>query len=172
MHSYLSAIAYHILVRVHVAKFRSATLSQATPPRRRRRLLRGTECCGRRGTRVGVGRVSWARVCPHSLSPIGKPSFLGQSRCVWVCWSFSSGVSALGYPSGLAGPPDGSVYGGGQMSSSLATGVVRFGQSSSSKLESSLTTTSSYSTSRQPPSATAAAAETAAAEGPTLARSP
>jgi len=68
------------------------------------------------------------------------------------------GVSALGYPSGHAGPPDS----GSQMSRSLATGIAE-AESSANKLEQA-----PYTSSRQPPAATAAA-ETAAAGGPTLA---
>jgi len=34
------------------------------------------------------------------------------------------GVSALGYPSGRAGPPDSSAYGGSYLSTSLATGIA------------------------------------------------
>ena len=71
------------------------------------------------------------------------------------------GVSALGYPSGQADPPDSiHMHIGGQMSTSLATSIVE--AEVHGELEQSST-----SSSRQPPPATAAA-ETAAAEGLTL----
>ena len=69
------------------------------------------------------------------------------------------GVSALGYPSGLAGPPESSVRSGEQVSSSLATVVADESTSSSSPLA------AAPLASRQPP---AAATETAAAQGLTL----
>ena len=69
-------------------------------------------------------------------------------------------ISALGYPSGQADPPDSMhMHIGGQMSTSLATGVVA--AEVHAELEQSAT-----SSSRQ--QSTIAAAETAAAEGLTL----
>ena len=69
-------------------------------------------------------------------------------------------VSALGYPSGQADLPDSMhMHIGGQMSTSLATGIVA--AEVHAELEQSAT-----SSSRQP--STIAAAETAAAEGLTL----
>jgi len=64
------------------------------------------------------------------------------------------GVSALGYPIGLADSPDSIMHSGSQMSTSLAAGIVA--------AESMQTDQSSTSSSRQPPAT--AAAETAAAE--------
>ena len=73
------------------------------------------------------------------------------------------------------------MYGGGQMSTSLDTGIVGAEavqlEQSASKLESSSSSLAAAPgpdhrrqqlPSRQPPSATVAATETAAAEGPTL----
>ena len=90
------------------------------------------------------------------------------------------GVSALGYPSGLADPPDSSAYGGGEMSTSLATGIVGAEvmqlEQSAIKLESSSSSLAAalgpdhwrqQLASRQRPATVAT--ETAAAEGPTIA---
>ena len=107
----------------------------------------------------GVDWVSWACVCPCSLSSSGKPSHLGQSRCIRVCGSFSRGVSALRYPSGQADPLDI----GGQMSTSSATGIVV----AEIHAERDQSPSGCYTTSRQP-SATAAAARLPP-EGPSLA---
>ena len=68
------------------------------------------------------------------------------------------GVSALRYPSGQADPPD-SMYTGGQMLTSLATGIVH------AELEQSSSTYSSYS--RQP--SVSAAAARLPPESPTVA---
>ena len=84
----------------------------------------------------------------HSL-PAGGPPSSGSHGMSGSAGPSHVGVSALGYPSGLAGPPDSSAYGGGQMSSSLAIGIAR--AESSSKFESSSTS------SRQPPVTAAAA---------------
>ena len=75
------------------------------------------------------------------------------------------GVSALGYPSGLAGPPESNVRSGEQVSSksSLATVVADESTSSSSPLAAA--PYQQQLASRQPP---AAATETAAAQGLTL----
>ena len=91
----------------------------------------------------------------HSL-PAGSPPSSGSHGVSGSAGPSQVGVSALGYPSGLAGPLDSSAYSGGQMSLSLATGIAETAQ-----LEQS-----SYSTSRQPPAT--AVAETGAAEDPTI----
>ena len=68
-------------------------------------------------------------------------------------------VSALGYPSGQADPPDSMhMHIGGQISTSLATGIAR------AEIHAEFEQPSPTTSSRQPPPATAAA-ETAAAEG-------
>ena len=67
---------------------------------------------------------------PESVSagPVGSPptsdSHGVACRRGRACGFFSSGVSALGYPSGRAGPPDSSAYGGSYLSTSLATGIA------------------------------------------------
>jgi len=87
---------------------------------------------------------------PTNSLPAGSPSSSGSHGMLGSAGPSPVGVSALGYPSGHAGPLERTAYGGGQMSMSLATGVMQLEQSSSSKLEQS-------ATSRQPPTATAAA---------------
>ena len=82
-------------------------------------------------------------------SPAGRPTSLGGPGVEGPAGSPLVGVSALRYPSGLAGPPDSSAYSGGQMSLSLATDIT-----ASAQLDPSLYSTSS----RQPPAATVAAA--------------
>ena len=72
------------------------------------------------------------------------------------------GVSALRYPSSQADPPD-SMYTGGQMSTSLATGIVA--AEVHAELEQSSSTYSSYS--RQP--SVSAAAARLPPESPTVA---
>ena len=69
------------------------------------------------------------------------------------------GVSALGYPSGLAGPPEYGVYSREQVSSSIATVTVEPSPPSSSLAAAPY---QQQLASRQP---LAAATETAAAEG-------
>ena len=80
-----------------------------------------------------------------------------QSRYIGSVGSSQVGVSALGYPSGLADPPDSRMYTGGQMSTSLATGIVAAEVHAELELS---------SISRQPP-ATASAARLPL-EGPTV----
>jgi len=94
-------------------------------------------------------------VSTESAGPVSAPtlSLLGQSRCTSVCGTFSSGGLRPGYPSGLADPPDSSMHTGGQMSTSLATGIVA--AEVHAELEQS---SSSYpSSSRQPPTTASAA---------------
>jgi len=62
----------------------------------------------------------------------GSPPTSGSHGVLGPASSSQVGVSALGYPSGHAGPPDS----GSQMSRSLATGIAEAG-SSVSKLEQS-----------------------------------
>ena len=102
-------------------------------------------------------------VSTESAGPVSAPAHLagspptsGSHGVLGPASSSQVGVSALGYPSGHAGPPDS----GSQMSRSLATGIAE-AESSANKLEQA-----PYTSSRQPPAATAAA-ETAAAGGPT-----
>ena len=81
-------------------------------------------------------------------SPAGRPTSLGGPGVEGPAGSPLLGVSALRYPSGVAGSPDSSAYSGGQMSLSLATDIT-----ASAQLDPSLYSTSS----RQPPAAAAAA---------------
>ena len=97
-------------------------------------------------------------VSTESAGPVSAPTL---SLPAGSHSSLGSWVSALGYPSGLADPPNSSAHSGGQTSLSLATGIPETAQ-----LEQSSSSISSYS--QQPPPATAAD-QTAAAEGPTLA---
>ena len=74
------------------------------------------------------------------------------------------GVSALRYPSGLAGPPDSSAYVGGQMSISLATGIA-----AASQQQLAQSPPSSYTSyARQPPAAATVAAARLKPESLTL----
>jgi len=100
----------------------------------------------------------YSRVCPTLSLSAGSHPFSGSHGELGSAGPSQVGVSALGYPSGQADPPD-SMYMhiGGQMSTSLATGIIA--AEVHDELEPSPT-----SSSRQPPPATAAA-ETAAAEG-------
>jgi len=72
------------------------------------------------------------------------------------------GVSALGYPSGLADPPDSSMYIGGQMSTSLASGIV------AAEVHAELEQSSYTSSWRQPPATATAAAARQPLGGPTI----
>jgi len=65
---------------------------------------------------------------PVSAHPAGRPTSLGGPGVEGPAGSPLVGVSALRYPSGLAGPPDSSAYVGGQMSISLATGIAAASQ--------------------------------------------
>ena len=87
----------------------------------------------------------------------GSHSTLGSAgpSLVWV--------SALGYPSGQADPPNSSAYTGGQMSTSLATGIV------AAEVHAELEQSSHTSSSRRPPAAATAAAARLPPGGPTLA---
>jgi len=96
----------------------------------------------------------------HSL-PVGGPPSSGGHGILGSAGPSQVGVSALGYPSGLADPPDSSMYTGGQMSTSLATAIVE------AEVHAQLESSSSSTSFRQPP-ATAAAARLPP-EGPTLA---
>jgi len=100
-----------------------------------------------------TGPVSAPTLFPLVAGPpcTGSHGILGSAGPSQV------GVSALGYPSGLADPPDSSMYTGGQMSTSLATGIVAAEVHAELELS---------STSRQPP-ATASAAQLPL-EGPTI----
>ena len=55
---------------------------------------------------------------------VGSPPCTGSHGILGSAGPSQVGVSALGYPSGLADPPDSSMYIGGQMSTSLASGIV------------------------------------------------
>ena len=95
---------------------------------------------------------------PVSVHPAGRPTSLGGPGVEGPAGSPLVGVSALRYPSGLAGPPDRSVHSGGQMSLSLATGIAA---TPAQQLALSSPTTSYYSSSsRQPPAAATVAAAT------------
>jgi len=59
---------------------------------------------------VSAGLAGPVSAPTHSL-PVGSPPSSGSHGV--SAGPSQVGVSALGYPSGLAGPPDGSVYGGG-----------------------------------------------------------
>jgi len=105
---------------------------------------------------------------------VGSPPSSGSHGVLGPAGSPYVGVSARGYPSGLAGPPDSKR--GGQMSASLATGIVsaesmQLEYAASSKLETSSllgpSSSPSSSSPRQPPAAAAAAR--LPLEGPTLA---
>jgi len=61
---------------------------------------------------------------PVSAHPAGRPTSLGGPGVEGPAGSTLVGVSALRYPSGLAGPPDSSMHSGGHMSLSLATEVA------------------------------------------------
>jgi len=50
--------------------------------------------------------------------------FSGSHGVIGSAGPSQVGVSALGYPSGQADPPDSSMHSGGQMSTSLATGII------------------------------------------------
>jgi len=92
---------------------------------------------------------------PVSAHPAGRPTSLGGPGVEGPAGSPLEGVSALRYPSGLAGPPNSSMHSGGQMSLSLATDLAASTQRDQSP-------PSSYSTSsRQPPAAATVAAATA-----------
>ena len=96
-----------------------------------------------------------------SLSAGSHPS-LGSHGILGSAGPSQVGVSALRYPSGQADPPDSMhMHIGGQISTSLATGIV------AAEVHAQLEQSSTSSSLRQPPTATAAA-ETAAAEGLTL----
>jgi len=109
-------------------------------------------------------------VSTESAGPVSAPTrsvsagshpFLGSHGELGSASPSQVGVSALGYPSGQADPPDSMhMHIGGQMSTSLASGIVV--AEVHAEFEQPVTTTSSSS--RQP-SPAAAAAETAAAEG-------
>jgi len=60
---------------------------------------------------------------PVSAHPAGRPTSLGGPG-VEGPGSPLVGISALRYPSGLAGPPDSSMHSGGQLSLSLVTGLA------------------------------------------------
>ena len=93
-------------------------------------------------------------VSAHTLSlPAGGLPSSGSHGVLGSAGPSQVGVSALGYPSGQADPPDSSMYTGGQMSTSLVTGTARAEVYAESELELVSTT----STLRQPP-ATASAA--------------
>jgi len=82
------------------------------------------------------------------------------------------GVSALEYPSGLADPLGSSVYSGGQMSTSLATGIVAAETAQLEKSSSSASSLPAAAPCRQQlaspqPPATAAAARLTP-EGPII----
>jgi len=99
---------------------------------------------------------------PTHLLPVGSPLSSGGRGVSGPAGPPQVGVSALGYPSGLAAPPESSVRSGEQVSSSVATVVAE------SSLQSSPLAAASYQqqlASRQPP---AAATETAAAQGLTI----
>ena len=96
-----------------------------------------------------------------SLSAGSHPS-LGSHGILGSAGPSQVGVSALRYPSGQADPPDSMhMHIGGQISTSLATGIV------AAEVHAQFEQSSTSSSLRQPPTATAAA-ETAAAEGLTL----
>jgi len=84
---------------------------------------------------------------PVSAHPAGRPTSLGGPGVEGPAGSPLVGISALRYPSGLAGPPDSSMHSGGQLSLSLVTGLAASTQLAPSP------STSSW----QPPAATAAA---------------
>jgi len=84
---------------------------------------------------------------PVSAHPAGRPTSLGGPGVEGPAGSPLVGISALRYPSGLAGPPDSSMHSGGQLSLSLVTGLA-----ASTQLAPSPSTSS-----RQPPAATDAA---------------
>ena len=93
---------------------------------------------------------------------VGSPPCTGSHGILGSAGPSQVGVSALGYPSGLADPPDSSMYIGGQMSTSLASGIV------AAEIHAELEQ-SSYTSSRQPPAtATAAAAALLPLGGPTI----
>ena len=113
-------------------------------------------------------------------SPAGRPTSLGGPGVEGPAGSPLVGVSALRYPSGLAGPPDSSAYSGGQMSTSLASGIVaaevqaqldQSSQPSSSSLPAAAPVAPyrQQLASRQPPAATVAASARLPPESLTLA---
>ena len=107
-----------------------------------------------------AGPVS-APIHPH---PAGSHPSSGGPGVSGPAGPHQVGVSALGYPSGLAGPSVSSAHSHEQVSSSVATVAVE----ASSSLPSSSLAAAPYRqqlASRQPP---AADTETAAAEGLTI----
>jgi len=92
----------------------------------------------------------------------GRPTLQGGPGVEGTAGSPLVRISALGYPSGLAGPSDISAHGREQLSSSQATGV----DVPASSLLAAAAPYQQQLALRQPP---AAATETPAAEGLTLA---
>jgi len=92
---------------------------------------------------------------------VGSPPCRGSHGILGSAGTSQVGVSALGYPSGLADPPDSSMYIGGQMSTSLASGIVA--AEVHAELEQS-----SYTSSRQPPATATAATARQPLVGPTI----
>jgi len=121
------------------------------------------------------GPLSTELVGPMSVPtyylPAGSPPSSGGHGVSGPANPPQMGVSTQGYPSSLAGPPDSSAYGGGQISYSLATGIAEAAQlelsSSSLSLAAVHGTYRQQLASRQPPAT--AATETAVTEGPTMA---
>ena len=100
-------------------------------------------------------------------SPVGRPTSLGGPGVEGPEDSSVVGVSALGYPSGQAGPSEISVYSDVQVSPySLAIGIAETRTHLEASSASSTPTPSTSSSLRQPP---IAATETAAAQGLTIA---
>ena len=61
---------------------------------------------------------------PTLSLPVRRHPFSGSHGVIGSACPSQVGVSALGYPSGQADPPDSSMHSGGQMSTSLATGII------------------------------------------------
>ena len=78
---------------------------------------------------------------------VGGPPCTGSHGTLGSAGPSQVGVSALGYPSGQADPPDSSMYTGGQMSTSLVTGTARAEVHAKRELELAC----SLATSRPPP---------------------
>jgi len=166
LHSYLSAVAYPYtrsrarseVPDSHVEPSDTAPSAATSPPPS---IFVGPHVEAVEGSQ-SVSAESAGPVSAPTLSlPVGGPPSSGSHGVLGSAGPSLVGVSALGYPSGQADPPDSCIYTGGQMSTSLVTGIAR--AEVHAQLEQS---SSSYSTSSRQPPATASAARLPL-EGPT-----
>jgi len=128
LHSYLSAMAYPYtrsrarseVPDSHVEPNDTAPSAATSPPPS---IFVGPHLEAVEGSQ-SVSAESAGPVSAPTLSlPVGGPPSSGSHGVLGSAGPSLVGVSALGYPSGQADPPDSCIYTGGQMSTSLVTGM-------------------------------------------------